>query len=61
MPEHGDVTDGSKSEEMAGAGYQSRRDDKGTFISLRRYAIVFQTKVVVAPRGWRTSIQRAET
>ena len=40
-------TDESKSEERSGSGYYSRRDGKGTCMSLGRYATVFQTEVMV--------------
>ena len=48
LPGHGDVwfTDGSRSEDRSGAGYYCRRDGKGTFLSLGRYATVFQTEVM---------------
>ena len=47
MPGYGDVwyTDGSGSEDRSGAGYYCRRDGKGTFLFLGRYATVFQIEV----------------
>ena len=48
LPGHGDIwfTDGSRYEDRSGAGYYCRRDGKETFLSLGRYAIVFQTEVM---------------
>ena len=58
LPGHGDVwfTDGYRSENRSGAGYYCRRDGKGTFPSLGRYATIFQTEVM-AILG---SVQRLE-
>ena len=48
MPGHGDVwfADGSKSDERSGTGYYSRRDGKGTCMSLRQYATELETEVI---------------
>ena len=48
LPGHGDVwfTNGSMSEDRSRAGYYCRRDGKGTFLFLERYATVFQTEVM---------------
>ncbi|XP_008214443.1 uncharacterized protein LOC103317660 [Nasonia vitripennis] len=45
LPGTGDVwyTDGSRAE--TGSRYYCRRDERGTFFSLRRYAMVLQTKI----------------
>ena len=45
---HSDVwfTGESICEDRSGAGCYSRRDGKGTFLFLRQYATVFQTKVM---------------
>ena len=43
-------TDGSRSEERSGAGYYCRRDGKGAFLCLGRYATVFQTEIMAILR-----------